>query len=143
MPSKKRTCVSRSKASSVEKLTKDLCNILQEQQQSVQFSLSSEEDLLFESGSPLDSFEIGHGGCLIKFINSNYREEESEASSVSVYSKNHRVAESRAGSQSLVSPKCKETNIPNVGIGMLKSLNSEAWQESAKRYFSRLSQSYL
>ena len=86
VPSRKRTCVSRSKPSSVEKLTKDLCTILHEQQSS-HFSQSSEEDLLFESDMPMVSVEIGHGSVLIRHPSSIAREEESEASSLSVDNK--------------------------------------------------------
>lgn len=85
MPSKKRTCVGRPKPSSVEKLTQDLCTILHEQQS--YFSASSEEDLLFESETPMVSVEIGHGSILIRHPNSIAREEESEASSLSVDNK--------------------------------------------------------
>lgn len=85
MPSRKRTCVNRPKQSSVEKLTKDLYSILQEQQSSC-FSRSSEEELLFESETPLVSVEIGHGSVLIRHPNAA-REDESEASSVSVDNK--------------------------------------------------------
>ncbi|XP_057510088.1 GATA transcription factor 26-like [Actinidia eriantha] len=83
VPSRKRTCVSRPKPSSVEKLTKDLYTILHEQQSS-HFSQSSEEDLLFESNTPMVSVEIGHGSVLIRHPSSIAREEESEASSLSV-----------------------------------------------------------
>ncbi|KAL2530875.1 Uncharacterized protein Fot_23476 [Forsythia ovata] len=55
-----RTCVTRSKPSPVEKLTKDLYTIWHEQQSSC-FSESSEEDLLLESDKPIVSVEIGHG----------------------------------------------------------------------------------
>ncbi|KAH0869334.1 hypothetical protein HID58_076356 [Brassica napus] len=74
-PSKKRTCVvGRPKpASSVEKLTKDLYSILQEQQSSC-LSGTSEEDLLFENESPM---VIGHGSVLLRDPH-----EESEASSL-------------------------------------------------------------
>ncbi|XP_024010956.1 GATA transcription factor 27 isoform X2 [Eutrema salsugineum] len=76
-PCKRRTCVGRPKAaSSVEKLTKDLYSILQEQQSSC-LSGSSEEDLLFENESPM---VIGHGSVLMRDPHS--REEESEASSL-------------------------------------------------------------
>uniref|UniRef100_M4E855 Uncharacterized protein n=1 Tax=Brassica campestris TaxID=3711 RepID=M4E855_BRACM len=78
-PSKKRTCVvGRPKAaSSVEKLTKDLYSILQEQQSSC-LSGTSEEDLLFENESPM---VIGHGSVLLRDPH-----EESEASSLLVES---------------------------------------------------------
>ncbi|XP_057976734.1 GATA transcription factor 26 [Malania oleifera] len=86
VPSRKRTCVSRTKPSPVEKLTKDLYTILHEQQSSY-FSGSSEEDLLFESDAPMVSVEIGHGSVLIRHPSSIAREEESEASSLSVDNK--------------------------------------------------------
>ncbi|KAJ4881063.1 GATA transcription factor 26 [Raphanus sativus] len=75
VPCKRRTCVGRPKSSSsVEKLTKDLYNILQEQQSSV----SSDEDLLFES---MFTAEIGHGSVLMRDPHSFAREEESEEAS--------------------------------------------------------------
>ncbi|KAJ0602862.1 putative transcription factor C2C2-GATA family [Helianthus annuus] len=86
VPSRKRTCVNRLKQSPVEKLTKDLHTILHEQQS--YFSGSSEEDLIFESDTPMVSVEIGHGSVLIRHPNSVAREEESEASSLSVDTKN-------------------------------------------------------
>ncbi|XP_009774753.1 LOW QUALITY PROTEIN: GATA transcription factor 26 [Nicotiana tabacum] len=88
VPSKKRTCVGRPKQSSVEKLTKDLYTILHEQQCSY-WSGSSEEDLLLESDKPMVSVEIGHGSVLIRHPSSLGREEESEASSLSVDNKHH------------------------------------------------------
>ncbi|KAK9068039.1 hypothetical protein SSX86_012150 [Deinandra increscens subsp. villosa] len=86
VPSRKRTCFNRLKQSPVEKLTKDLHTILHEQQS--YFSGSSEEDLIFESDTPMVSVEIGHGSVLIRHPNSTAREEESEASSLSVDTKN-------------------------------------------------------
>ncbi|XP_071730841.1 GATA transcription factor 27-like isoform X2 [Rutidosis leptorrhynchoides] len=87
VPSRKRSCVKRLKQSSVEKLTKDLHTILHEQQS--YFSASSEDDLIFESETPMVSVEIGHGSVLMRHPNSTTtREEESEASSVSVDTKN-------------------------------------------------------
>ncbi|WOG85782.1 hypothetical protein DCAR_0104975 [Daucus carota subsp. sativus] len=87
VPSRKRTCVGRAKPSSVEKLTKDLYTILQEQQS--YFSGSTEEDVLLECDTPVVSVEIGHGSVLIRHPNSVARDEESEASSFSVYNKPH------------------------------------------------------
>ncbi|XP_019423966.1 PREDICTED: GATA transcription factor 26-like [Lupinus angustifolius] len=85
VPAKKRTCGGRPKHSSVEKLTKDLCTILHEQQSYL--SATSEEDLLFESETPMVSVEIGHGSILIRHPSTIAREEESEASSLSVDNK--------------------------------------------------------
>ncbi|KAL2530253.1 GATA transcription factor [Forsythia ovata] len=59
-----RTCVTRSKPSPIEKLTKDLYTIWHEQQLSC-FSEFLEEDLLLESDKPIVSVEIGHGSVLI------------------------------------------------------------------------------
>ncbi|XVE57566.1 hypothetical protein DITRI_Ditri04bG0100400 [Diplodiscus trichospermus] len=92
VPSKKRTCVNRPKPSPVEKLTKDLYTILHEQQSSY-FSGSSEEDLLLESETPMVSVEIGHGSVLIRHPSSIAREEESEASSLSVENKQYSMTE--------------------------------------------------
>ncbi|KAL5551352.1 hypothetical protein UlMin_001528 [Ulmus minor] len=91
VPSKRRTCVNRPKQSSVEKLTKDLYTILHEQ--SSYFSGSSEEDLLFESGTPMVSVEFGHGSVLIRHPSTIGREEESEASSLSVDNKHSHINE--------------------------------------------------
>ncbi|GJW48112.1 GATA transcription factor 26-like protein, partial [Tanacetum coccineum] len=86
VPSRKRTCVSRGlKQSPVEKLTRDLHTILHEQRS--YFSGSSEEDLIFECNTPMVSVEIGHGSVLMRHPSST-REEESEASSLSVDTKN-------------------------------------------------------
>ncbi|XP_022971837.1 GATA transcription factor 26-like [Cucurbita maxima] len=90
VPSRKRTCVTRPKQSPVEKLTKDLCSILQEQRSSY-FSEASEDDLLFESEKPMVSVEIGHGSILIRHPSSIARDEESEASSVSVDNKQYLI----------------------------------------------------
>ncbi|KAL9246882.1 hypothetical protein vseg_020363 [Gypsophila vaccaria] len=99
IPSRKRTCVTRAKQSSVEKLTKDLHTILHEQ--ASQFSGSSEEDLLYESDAPMVSVEIGHGSVLIRHPSSMAREEESEASSLSVDTKLCRSDERRSNAASL------------------------------------------
>jgi hypothetical protein len=90
VPSRKRTCVSRSKPSSVEKLTKDLCTILHEHQS--YFSSSSDEDLLFDTDhKPMESVEFGSGSVLIRNPNSvTSKEEESEASSLSFDNNNRR-----------------------------------------------------
>ncbi|KAI3918635.1 hypothetical protein MKX01_041955 [Papaver californicum] len=115
VPSKKRTCVRRPKPSSVEKLTKDLYSILQEQQQSSYFSGSSEEDLLFERETPIGSVEIGHGSILIKHPNAAVRDEESEASSFSI-DKSNTANEVYSGSTSLpVQTSNKGFNCPSVG----------------------------
>lgn len=87
LPSRKKTCMlSRPNLSPVEKLTKDLYAILQEQQSS-HFTGSLEEDLLFESDRSMVSVEIGHGSVLIRHPNSLACDEESEASSLSVDNK--------------------------------------------------------
>ncbi|XP_077235170.1 GATA transcription factor 26-like isoform X2 [Tasmannia lanceolata] len=133
VPSKKRTCVSRSKPSSVEKLTKDLYCILHEQQLSY-LSGSSEEDLLFESETPMVSVEIGHGGVLIRHPNSAAREEESEASSLPVDNKTHILNGAYSGSASLpVLTESKGMHLPNGCNEKVKKLSGQGAQESTKR----------
>ncbi|XP_065856937.1 GATA transcription factor 26 isoform X2 [Euphorbia lathyris] len=134
VPSKKRTCVNRPKQSPVEKLTKDLYTIWHEQQSSC-FSGSSEEDLLFESETPMVSVEIGHGSVLIRHPSSIARDEESEASSLSV--ENKLYATNEAYSHSVAFPVHSESrNIytPSPGIGKAKNPTGQ-WilQEQVKR----------
>lgn len=74
--------------------------ILHEQQSSY-FSGSSEEDLLFESETPMVSVEIGHGSVLIRHPSSIAREEESEASSLSVENKQYSANDSYSRSVTL------------------------------------------
>ncbi|KAK4486505.1 hypothetical protein RD792_009188 [Penstemon davidsonii] len=94
VPSRKRTCVTRPKPSPVEKLTRDLYTIWHQQQSSC-LSGSSEEDLLLETGKPMVSVEIGHGSVLIRHPDSIAREEESEASSLSIDHKQQHFVNSR------------------------------------------------
>ncbi|KAL0792950.1 hypothetical protein Bca101_064327 [Brassica carinata] len=103
---KKRTCVGRPKAaSSVEKLTKDLFSILQEQQSSC-LSGTSEEELLFENESTM---VIGHGSVLLRDPH-----EESEASSL--------LAES-SKSSSIKQEKLKRTKSQVLGRHSLPLCN--------------------
>ena len=135
VPSRKRTCVGRPKPSPVEKLTKDLHTILHEQQQSSHFSGSSEEDLLFESDRPMVSVEIGHGSVLIRHPSSIAREEESEASSLSVDNKLHCASEaySRLSALPVHSAK-KGANFPTLGIDKSqKPIGQGMQQEQIKR----------
>lgn len=136
VPSRKRTCVGRPKASSVEKLTKDLCTILHEQRSS-HFSVSSEEDLLFESDTPMVSVEIGHGSILIRHPSSIAREEESEASSLSVENKRHPPNEAYSHLAALPVDiyKRKGTNFSSLGIEKCKKHNGQGLQHmQIKRY---------
>lgn len=128
MPSKKRTCVSRPKPSSVEKLTKDLYFILHEQQSS-NLSGSSEEELIFESETPLVSVEIGHGGVLIRHPNLVAREEESEASSLPI---DNKVC---SATSDPVHTESKETSLLNIGGDNIKKLAGQGAQEHMKRCF--------
>ncbi|KAB2017999.1 hypothetical protein ERO13_D08G183900v2 [Gossypium hirsutum] len=122
VPSKKRTCVNRPKPSSVEKLTKDLYTILHEQQSSY-FSGSSEEDLLLESETPMVSVEIGHGSVLIRHPSSIAREEESEASSLSV--ENRQYSRNEAYSYSSSFPACNDSKgIKFLGHGIERAKSS-------------------
>ncbi|XP_071919428.1 GATA transcription factor 26-like isoform X2 [Coffea arabica] len=119
VPSRKRTCVTRAKPSPVEKLTKDLYTILHEH--SPYFSGSSEEDLLFESDKPMVSVEIGHGSVLIRHPSSIAREEESEASSLSVDNKLHPVNEAYSRLTTFsVHTDNKGVNLPNPGAEKVK-----------------------
>ncbi|XP_047324449.1 GATA transcription factor 26-like [Impatiens glandulifera] len=120
-PSKKRrTCIAQPKVSSVEKLTRDLCIILKEQQESSQFSLSSQGDLIFENDKPMVSVEIGHGSMLIQCPSSIARgEEESEASSLSFDNKLLNEAHSSSPPFSMNSHKVAQT-CPNLEADKLK-----------------------
>ncbi|EOY24199.1 hypothetical protein QUC31_008640 [Theobroma cacao] len=120
VPSKKRTCVNRPKPSPVEKLTKDLYTILHEQ--SSYFSGSSEEDLLLESETPMVSVEIGHGSVLIRHPSSIAREEESEASSLSVENKQYSMNEAYSHSSSFPTHNDSE-GIKFSGHGFEKAKN--------------------
>ncbi|CAN4097785.1 unnamed protein product [Withania somnifera] len=128
VPSRKRTCINRSKQSSVEKLTKDLCTILHEQQSSY-FSGSSEEDLLFESDKPMVSVEIGHGSVLIRHPNSIGREEESEASSLSVNNKRHYVNEAYSRLSTPPVNINRGVYLPNLGTERTKKPNSQGMEQ--------------
>ncbi|KAH1223549.1 GATA transcription factor 26 [Glycine max] len=134
VPSKKRTCVGRSKPSSVEKLTKDLCTILHEQQS--YFSASSEEDLLFESDTPMVSVEIGHGSVLIRHPSYIAREEESEASSLSVDNKQCPMSEAYSCSGGILmhndSSRLKSSSLEVEKIG--NSTGQGVLQEQLKRH---------
>ncbi|KAJ1415027.1 Zinc finger, GATA-type [Sesbania bispinosa] len=120
VPSKKRTCAGRPKHSSVEKLTKDLCTILHEQQS--YFSASSEEDLLFESETPMVSVEIGHGSILIRHPSSIAREEESEASSLSVDNKQCLMSEAYSCSATIpMHSDCSGMNFSSQGVEKVRN----------------------
>ncbi|CAH2046098.1 unnamed protein product [Thlaspi arvense] len=112
-PCKRRTCVGRPKAaSSVEKLTKDLYSILQEQQSSC-LSGSSEEDLLFENESPM---VIGHGSVLMRDPHSGARDEESEASSLLVErSKSSSIRSIKFGGKAIKQEQLKRTKSQTLG----------------------------
>ena len=135
VPSRKRTCISRSKHSSVEKLTKDLCTILHEQQSSY-FSGSSEEDLLFESDKPMVSVEIGHGSVLMRHPSTIGREEESEASSLSVDNKHRSVSDAYSRLTTPPVNISKGVNSPNMGTERIKKPTGPAIeQDQIKRCF--------
>ncbi|KAK6947516.1 ASX, DEUBAD domain [Dillenia turbinata] len=119
VPSRKRTCVNRPKPSPVEKLTKDLYTILHEQQSSC-FSGSSEEDLLFDNDMPMVSVEIGHGSVLIRHPSSIAREEESEASSLSVDNKAYLVNDAYSCSATLPVHDHKGADLRSLGIQKMK-----------------------
>ncbi|RDX65860.1 GATA transcription factor 26, partial [Mucuna pruriens] len=133
VPSKKRTCVGRPKPSSVEKLTKDLCTILHEQQS--YFSASS-EDLLFESETPMVSVEIGHGSVLIRHPSYIAREEESEASSLSVDNKQCPMSEAYSYSGGILM-HCDSSHLKSSSLEVEKIRNSTSQgmqQEQLRRH---------
>ncbi|XP_022758156.1 GATA transcription factor 26-like isoform X1 [Durio zibethinus] len=133
VPSKKRTFVNRPKPSPVEKLTKDLYTILHEQQSSY-FSGSSEEDLLLESETPMVSVEIGHGSVLIRHPSSIAREEESEASSLSVENKQYSMNESYSHSSNFPAYNdSKGIKISGHGIEKAKTAGQGMQHEQLKR----------
>ncbi|XP_042508743.1 GATA transcription factor 26-like isoform X2 [Macadamia integrifolia] len=140
VPSRKRTCVSRSKPSPVEKLTKDLCSILHEQQASSNFSGSSEEDLIFESDTPMVSVEIGHGSVLMKHPSLAAREEESEASSLSVDTKPNQINDAYSGSASLPVHNYRGTMFPSISNEKTKKSTGQGIEHSKrdKSLFERL-----
>ncbi|KAH8521363.1 hypothetical protein H0E87_002417 [Populus deltoides] len=129
VPSRKRTCVNRPKPSPVEKLTKDLYTILHEQQSSC-FSGSSEEDLLFDNETPMVSVEIGHGSVLIRHPSSIARDEESEASSLSVENKQYSTNE--AYSHPVILPVHNENQSVNMTYPVTvktKNLSGQGMQQ--------------
>ncbi|GAA0168302.1 hypothetical protein LIER_23050 [Lithospermum erythrorhizon] len=134
VPSRKRTCFSRPNPSSVEKLTKDLYTILHDQQFSY-LSGSSEEDLLFDSDKSMVSVEIGHGSVLMRHPNSVAREEESEASSLSIDYKKLPANEAYSCMTTLpVHTINKDVNLPNIGTEIVKKPSGpELHKEQMKR----------
>ncbi|RID75934.1 hypothetical protein BRARA_B02946 [Brassica rapa] len=115
---KKRTCVGRPKAasSSVEKLTKDLFSILQEQQSSCCVSGISEEELLFENESPM---VIGHGSVLLRDPR-----EDSEASSLLVESsKSSSIHSHNFGGKAIKQEQLKRTKSQVLGRHSLPLCN--------------------
>ncbi|XP_018434236.1 GATA transcription factor 27 isoform X2 [Raphanus sativus] len=119
---KKRTCVGpRPKAaSSVEKLTKDLFSILQEQQSSC-LSGTSEEELLFENESPM---VIGHGSVLMRDLHSGGGDEESEASSLLVErSKCSSIHSQNFGGKAIKQEQLKRTKSQVLGRHSLPLCN--------------------
>ncbi|XWS38647.1 hypothetical protein CRYUN_Cryun19dG0148700 [Craigia yunnanensis] len=133
VPSKKRTCVNRPKPFPVEKLTKDLYTILHEQQSSY-LSGSSEEDLLLESETPMVSVEIGHGSVLFRHPSTIAREEESEASSLSVENKQYSMNEAYSHSSSFPAYNdSKVIKFSGHGIEKAKTAGQRMQHEQLKR----------
>lgn len=132
VPSRKRTCVNHPKQSSVEKLTKDLYTILHEQQSYM--SGSSEEDLLFDSDTPMVSVEIGHGSVLIRHPSTIAREEESEASSLSIENKHHSINEAYSQFSSFpVQTSSKGVNFSSPGVESTNKPGPEMKQDQLIR----------
>ncbi|GJN26838.1 hypothetical protein PR202_gb14798 [Eleusine coracana subsp. coracana] len=121
VPSRKRSCINRPKASPVEKLAKDLNSIMHEEQL-YYLSGSSEEDLLYHNETPVGSVEIGSGSVLLRNPYSKSLEQESEASSIPAENKSYITSESYSGSASFV-----------VHSGSRKASNLNAAIERPKR----------
>eukprot|EP00268_Persea_americana_P027583 TRINITY_DN2694_c0_g1_i2.p1 TRINITY_DN2694_c0_g1~~TRINITY_DN2694_c0_g1_i2.p1 ORF type:complete len:579 (-),score=106.29 TRINITY_DN2694_c0_g1_i2:634-2370(-) len=137
VPSRKRTCVGRPKSSSVEKLTKDLYSILHQQQSSC-LTGSLEEDLLFETGTLMNSVEIGHGGVLIKHLNVVAQDEESEASSFPIHSKEYITNDTYSRSAFLPAPIAnKGISSPKIGNEKVKRFAATGPQEAAQEHTKR------
>lgn len=132
VPSRKRTCIARPKPSPVEVLTKDLYTLWYEQQSSC-LSGSSEEELLLESDKPMVSVEIGHGSVLIRHPNSVLREEESEASSISVDNKQDILNSRRMGSYGPIEDTSAYSS-SKINEKLKKNANPGV-QEQTRRYF--------
>ncbi|KAH0644194.1 hypothetical protein KY284_032078 [Solanum tuberosum] len=128
VPSRKRTCFNRPKPSSVEKLTKDLYTILHEQQSSY-LSASSEEELLFESDKSMVSVEIGHGSVLMRHPSTIGREEESEASSLSVDNKHRSVSDAYSRLTTPPVNISKGVNSPNMDTERIKKPTGPAIEQ--------------
>lgn len=133
VPSRKRTCIARPKPSPVEVLTKDLYTLWYEQQSSC-LSGSSEEELLLESDKPMVSVEIGHGSVLIRHPNSAVREEESEASSLSVDNKQYILNSRRMNFYGSIEDTSAYSS-SKVNEKLKKNTNPGVVQEQTRRYF--------
>ncbi|XP_022758174.1 GATA transcription factor 26-like isoform X3 [Durio zibethinus] len=98
------------------------------------FSGSSEEDLLLESETPMVSVEIGHGSVLIRHPSSIAREEESEASSLSVENKQYSMNESYSHSSNFPAYNdSKGIKISGHGIEKAKTAGQGMQHEQLKR----------
>ena len=135
MPSRKRSCVTHPKPSSVEKLAKDLNSIMHEEQL-YYLSGSSEEDLLYHSETPVGSFEIGSGSVLLRHPNSKSLEEESEASSIPADNKSYITSESYSGSVSFVSHSGNKAAI-NLNAATVRPKRSLLRiEDNGRRYYT-------
>jgi len=135
VPSRKRSCVTRPKPSSVEKLAKDLNSIMHEEQL-YYLSGSSEEDLLYHSETPVGSFEIGSGSVLLRHPNSKSLEEESEASSIPADNKSYITSESYSGSVSFVSHSGNKAAI-NLNAATVRPKRSLLRiEDNGRRYYT-------
>ncbi|CAN6479960.1 unnamed protein product [Victoria cruziana] len=103
IPSRRRTSLKRPNPSSVEKLQKELYDILHEHESSYLSELS--EVLLFESEIPIGSVEIGLGSILIKPPLSSGAEKESEGCSFPSENKHY----------------AKDKQYPGVSLPLLQS----------------------
>ena len=130
MPSRKRSCIRRTRSSPLARLQKDLYSIYSEQGSS-STSIASDGDLLYgsETQTQSGSIEIGHGVVLIRPPSSKVVEEESEASSFPADNQSYIANETTSRSASYsVSTGC-------IGIGKSKEHIAELAQEHERRCF--------
>ncbi|RWR81006.1 zinc finger protein [Cinnamomum micranthum f. kanehirae] len=115
----------------------DLYSILHQQQSSC-LTGSLEEDLLFETGTLMDSVEIGHGGVLIKHLNVVARDEESVASSLPIDSKEYITMNTYSRSAFLPAPIAnKGISTPKIGNEKVKRFAATGPQQAAQEHTKR------
>lgn len=84
----------------------------------------------------MDSFEIGHGGFLLKYTTFREQEEESEASSFSIDKKTQSTNDTHSAiSRISATGRSELTAISNDGDGRVEKITTQAKQETTIRCF--------